>query len=93
MDDLHALMIGVEPDLTLLIDMDPAKGLDRALARQGVEERFEDFGEDLQKAMRAGFLTLAAEYAGRFRVIDGARSIQDVAQDVAHHVQAHLGTV
>ncbi|MGB2202956.1 MAG: dTMP kinase, partial [Pseudooceanicola atlanticus] len=43
-DDLHDLMIGVEPDLTLLIDMDPDRGLARAKSRQTAEERFEDFG-------------------------------------------------
>ena len=32
-DRLHALMIGVEPDLTVVIDMDPAKALDRSLRR------------------------------------------------------------
>lgn len=81
-DALHSLMIGVEPDLTVLIDMEPAQGLSRALARQTVEERFEDFGEDLQQAMRAGFLSLAKEFADRFVTIDGTRSIEAVAQDV-----------
>lgn len=32
-DALHALMIGVEPDLTLLIDIDPEVGLSRSLKR------------------------------------------------------------
>jgi dTMP kinase len=32
-DQLHALMIGVEPDLTVVIDMDPEKALSRSLAR------------------------------------------------------------
>jgi dTMP kinase len=82
-DRLHDLMIGTEPDLTLLIDMDPAEGLSRALSRQTAEERFEDFGEALQQAMRAGFLSLAREFAHRFQVIEGARDIDDVAQDVA----------
>ncbi|GLT10176.1 dTMP kinase [Sulfitobacter porphyrae] len=81
-DRLHDLMIGVEPDLTILIDMDPTEGLSRALSRKGAEERFEDFGEDLQKAMRAGFLALADEFADRFRVVDGARAVDDVASDV-----------
>ena len=81
-DKLHKLMIGVEPDLTILIDMDPAQGLSRALSRQGAEERFEDFGEDLQRQMRAGFLALADEFADRFTVIDGARSIEAVQADV-----------
>ena len=39
-DALHALMIGREPDLTFIIDIDPAVGLARAFARKGTEERF-----------------------------------------------------
>ena len=89
-DALHDLMIGVEPDLTLLIDMDPETGLSRAKARNTVEERFEDFGASLQEAMRAGFLALAEEYADRFRVIDGARDADTVAEDVWAAVSPHL---
>ncbi len=81
-DALHDLMIGREPDLTILIDMDPAEGLARAKGRQGHEERFEDFGADLQRAMRTGFLALAEEYASRFRVIDGARTPDAIAKDI-----------
>nr|WP_268876827.1 dTMP kinase [Litorivita pollutaquae] len=89
-DELHRLMIGREPDLTILIDMDPAKGLSRALGRGGSEERFEEFGEALQVKMRAGFLALADEYADRFTTINGARSIDAVAQDVRAIALAHL---
>ncbi|KMW57700.1 Thymidylate kinase [Candidatus Rhodobacter oscarellae] len=81
-DALHALMIGREPDLTVLIDMDPATGLTRAKGRNGHEERFEDFGVELQAQMRAGFLALAEEFAPRFRLIDGARDMESVARDV-----------
>ncbi len=81
-DQLHALMIGREPDVTILIDMEPQAGLDRALARVGAEARFETFGTDLQSKMRAGFLGLARNNPQRFRVIDGARSIETVAEDV-----------
>jgi dTMP kinase len=89
-DALHDLMIGVEPDLTLLIDMDPETGLSRAKARNTVEERFEDFGASLQEAMRTGFLELSQEYADRFRVIDGARDAETVAGDVWAAVSPHL---
>ncbi|TBX29040.1 dTMP kinase [Nioella sediminis] len=89
-DALHSLMIGREPDLTLLIDMDPAKGLARAKGRNGTEERFEDFGLELQERMRAGFLSLAEEFADRFRVIDGDRPQEVVAADVLATVQAAL---
>ncbi len=92
-DELHRLMIGREPDLTLLIDMDPAKGLSRALGRGGSEERFEGFGEGLQAQMRAGFLALAKEYAARFTTIDGTRSIEAVARDVHAAALAHLPQV
>lgn len=81
-DQLHRLMIGREPDLTLLVDMDPQTGLSRAKGRQGTEERFEDFGPALQQKMRAGFLSLAQEFSDRFRVIDGNRDMDSVAQDV-----------
>lgn len=89
-DKLHTLMIGREPDLTVLIDMDPEVGLSRALSRQGVEERFESFGADLQKQMRAGFLSLAQEYADRFHIIDGARDMDAVAADVLTTAEAAL---
>ena len=81
-DKLHALMIGREPDLTFIIDMDPVKGHARAKGRNGTEERFEDFGTDLQVRMRAGFLELAAAHPERCVVIDGDRPVEDVAQDV-----------
>lgn len=85
-DQLHDLMIGVEPDLTLLIDMDPSEGLSRAKGRQGHEERFEDFGTELQEKMRAGFLALAEEFAHRFVLINGAQPVDDVARDIAKAV-------
>ncbi len=89
-DQLHDLVIGREPDMTLLIDMDPDTGLSRAKGRQGTEERFEDFGPALQKQMRAGFLALADEFSDRFRVIDGNRDMDSVAQDVRDIVEAAL---
>lgn len=91
-DALHSLMIGTEPDLTILIDMDPSEGLARALSRRGTEERFEDFGEDLQRRMRAGFLALADEFADRFVTIDGARSMADVQADVIRAVTKTLAS-
>jgi dTMP kinase len=89
-DRLHELMIGCEPDLTVLIDIAPDVGLDRALSRAGGEARFEAFGEDLQTRMRAGFLALAKEHPRRFVVIDGGREVDAVAADVARAVGARL---
>lgn len=89
-DQLHDLMIGREPDLTVLIDMDPATGLARAKGRQTSEERFEDFGQELQNKMRAGFLDLSREFADRYRIINGDQSMDDVAADVLKSVLDYL---
>lgn len=89
-DQLHELMIGREPDMTILIDMDPAEGLSRAKSRQTAEERFEDFGQALQEQMRAGFLALAKEYADRFHVINGAGTLDEVAERVTATMAEHL---
>lgn len=89
-DRLHALMIGVEPDLTLLIDIDPAVGLSRAQARAGDEMRFEEMGLATQARMRDGFLALAKDDP-RFAVIDGARQADAVAADVLACVLSRLG--
>lgn len=89
-DQLHDLMIGQEPDLTVLIDMDPDTGLQRALSRGAGEERFESFGNDLQAKMRAGFLDLAQEFADRFITIDGTRELDAVTADVTDRITEWL---
>ncbi len=89
-DALHKLMIGREPDLTFIIDMDPDLGHARAKGRGGKEERFEDFGAGLQAQMRAGFLALAQEFSDRCVVVDGGRDIAAVAKDVAAIARTRL---
>jgi dTMP kinase len=85
-DALHDLAIGVEPDLTLILDLDPEVGLHRGLARGGGEDRFERLGTGFQARLRAGFLALATEFPGRCRIIDARGSAEDVAALVAAEV-------
>jgi dTMP kinase len=89
-DELHALMIGREPDMTILIDIDPETGWRRATARPGAEARFEEFGAGMQARLRAGFLALAEEAPERFRVIDGRGSEAEVAEAVARAAEEAL---
>ena len=81
-DSLTDLMIKRQPDLTILIDMDPELGHRRAKARNTKEERFEDFGVDLQRRMRAGFLQLAKEFPDRIRIVNGNQSVEDLSEDI-----------
>ncbi|RED12168.1 dTMP kinase [Pontivivens insulae] len=86
-DALHAQMIGMEPDLTLIIDMDPDEALARGLARRSGEDRFEDMGASFQHRLHAGFRALAADFPNRCRLIDGNRSVDDVATDVLQAIR------
>lgn len=81
-DRLHALMIGVEPDRTFVIDIDPVIGLERGMARGGAEDRFESLGLEFQQRLAQGFRALAAEYPDRVRLIDGSGPPQEVAARV-----------
>mgnify|MGYP006273177297 CR=1 FL=1 len=87
-DRLHAEVIGTEPDLTLVIDADPAIAHARGLARRSGEDRFEAMGLDFQHRLREGFRALAAEAPGRVRLIDGARPEGEIAAEVAALVAA-----
>jgi dTMP kinase len=89
-DAIHAAAIGMEPDLTLILDMDPAVALRRGLARRSGEDRFEDFGLPFQKKLRAGFLALADEAADRCVLIDASEDPETVAMQIARAVDARL---
>lgn len=86
---LHDRMIGRDPDLTFIIDMDADAALERGLARKSGEDRFEDFGAAFQRALRTGFLDLA-KTSERFHVIDGNRPPETVATDVLKIAQKAL---
>ena len=81
-DKLDDAMIPRQPDITILIDLDPNIGLTRALERSDTEARFEDFGLEMQIKLREGFLSLANEFPKRIMVIDGNRSEAEVAQTI-----------
>ncbi|WP_316014945.1 dTMP kinase [Roseobacter sp. HKCCA0434] len=84
-DMLHTQMIGIEPHLTFIIEMDPEAALSRALARRTGEDRFEDMGLSMQARMAEGFREIAATFPDRCRLIDGDRPVEVVAADIAGH--------
>lgn len=85
-DILHDQMIGQQPDLTILIDVDPNEALSRTYTRTGADEkeaRFESFGLDFQMKLRTGFLELAKDHPERIQRIDGRGTQAEVATRVA----------
>ncbi|MEY4086019.1 MAG: hypothetical protein RLZZ405_207 [Verrucomicrobiota bacterium] len=77
----------VRPDLTILLDLDPARGLGRASVRdQGQADRFEVLGAEFHRQVRALYHALAKEEPGRFFVVDAARPPEAVEEEVWHEV-------
>ncbi|MEM9522600.1 MAG: dTMP kinase [Pseudomonadota bacterium] len=89
-DMLHELTIGRTPDLTFILDIDPAAASGRRPTRKNGKDRFEDFGLRFQERLRAGFRTLARDHPERCRLIDGDRDTGTVAADILSRVKAIL---
>lgn len=70
---------GVTPDLTVLVDVDPAEGRRR---RGEVHDRLEAEADTFHHAVREHFLALADDHPSRYLVVDGTRGIDEVAARV-----------
>lgn len=92
--NLHACQ-GVSPDLTVLVDCDPAVGLERARRRIEAtsgprEERFELEALAFHQRVRNGYLQLAADQPDRFLIIDGSESIENIFAVISAQVLARI---
>lgn len=87
---------GVMPDLTVLIDIDPAVGVERARLAEGKEgrrgrgDRLEQESVDFFVRAREGFLTIAREERDRVRIVNGNRSQQVVHDEIGRLVERFL---
>jgi dTMP kinase len=77
---------GLAPDLTFLLEIDPAA----ASARAGESDRFEDEGVALQAAVLDAYERLVSADPGRWRRIDATRSPEQVHADVLAEVRGAL---
>jgi len=77
---------GLLPDLTVLLDIDPAVGLDRA----GQTDRLEAEPLAFHQAVRAGFLALAGREPARYLVVAADQEPELVQELVAVAVTAVL---
>jgi len=81
--------LGVEPDLTILLDLTPERGFERTGTRaetQGEYDRFELEKLDFHRRVRAVFLELARRDPRRVRVIDADRDQSAIQKDVKEAV-------
>jgi dTMP kinase len=97
LNDMHRLIFkDLKPDLTLLLDLPPKIGLQRALreiengGRDGSEVRFENEKIAFHEKVRAGYLELARLEPARFRVIDAAAGEIPVRREILKAVTLFL---
>jgi dTMP kinase len=77
----------LRPDLTVLLDLDPTRGLGRASVRdQGQADRFEVLGAEFHRKVRELYHALAKEEPARFFVVDAARPPGEVEQEIWHEI-------
>ena len=69
------------PDLTILLDVDPKVGLERARER-GDLDRFEVEASAFFKRVREGYLLRARHEPERWRIIDAGRSLPEVEAQI-----------
>lgn len=92
---LHRIACGnFQPDLTLVIDIDPRTSIERAQHRNAEsvvdESRFEREGIAFQERARKGYHALARRYPRRVKLINGENSIDRVHADVVRAVDGVL---
>jgi len=80
----------LEPDLTIIVDVEPRAGLRRTQARGISENRFEQFDSGFHRQLREAFLDIARQEPQRCVVVDGSRSVETVAADIWRIVTERL---
>lgn len=77
---------GVHPDLTFLLDIEPARGLNRVRTRS-VEtltklDRFENLDLGFFEKVRDGYMAISQEEPFRFRVLDGTGDVEPISKKI-----------
>lgn len=83
------------PDLTIILDLDPAEGMKRAASRRNANQtadRFEKEEIALQEKRRQAYLDIAAQEPERCCVIDAAADETTVHKAIIAEVNQRLGT-
>jgi dTMP kinase len=75
---------GLMPDVTVLLRLDPEPAFERAGGR---EDRFENEGLELQRAVAAGYDEIARTHPERVVVVDAGRGVDAVHADVMAAVE------
>jgi len=96
LDDLYEIAVGdFKPDLTIILDIEPRKGLERSFNKAKTMEikelRFEGRDLDFHDNLRKGFLEIAKQEPLRCVVLDADKSVEDLHAEIVKLVEERLG--
>lgn len=88
----HATIGKLEPDLTFILDVPVAVGLERANERRGKDaaDRFEGEGLSFHESLRDAYRKIAAENPARCVVIDADAEPSKVAERIRQALRKHF---
>ncbi|MEO6137573.1 MAG: dTMP kinase [Luteimonas sp.] len=86
--ELERSVVGVQPGLTLLLDVNVNEGRQRATGRDAFPDRIERERDEFFERVRTTFLARAAADPQRFRVVDAGRPAGIVATDAVAQLRA-----
>jgi len=96
-EKIHKLLFdNLKPDITLLLDLPPEIGLERAWKqinngnRISHETRFEEERLSFHKKVRAGYLELSRFEPKRFRIIDASKDEHKVREEIIKILDAEI---
>ena len=79
---------GLVPDLTVLFDIQPEKGLGRAGQKR---DRIESRSLEYHKRVRHGYLDLSQQYPARIKVIKVDAGVEEIFKRVKVYIDAEVG--
>jgi dTMP kinase len=81
---------GLMPDVTILLDLDPAIGLSRVGKRDRPEDRMEQEALDFHQRVRATYLEIAESRGDAYRVCDGSGEPEKIAAEIINYLRPYL---
>ena len=79
---------GLQPDLTVLLDVDPADGRRRRTAGDAAEDRLESEADEFHSTIRGAFLELAASRPETYLVLPADLPVNELAARILTRVDA-----
>lgn len=81
---------GLQPHLTVLLDVDPQLGRRRRTAGQAAEDRLESEADEFHTRIREAFLSLAADRPESYLVLQAHLPVEDLAAQILARVETLL---